>query len=116
MPNLKISKVLDYYKRLRVTSLGHTNLISSSFCTSKPSSYWLKNTVVAMNNRSSSSFIRIIPFPNLEEVVPARGEDLRKMSLKDEPRQGEETGNKMKIVEIKEEEQEQEGDDESTAR
>ena len=67
-----------------------------------------------MNNKPSSTSIRIIPFPNLDEVVPARWEDLRKMSLKGEPCPEEETGNKVKVEEIKEEEPEQEGDDEST--
>ena len=51
-----------------------------------------------MSNRFSSSFVHIIPFPNLEEVVPAGWEDLRKMSLKDEPRP-EEIKEKIKDLE-----------------
>ena len=67
-----------------------------------------------MNNGSSSSSISIIPFPNLEEVVTIGWVNFRKMSPKDEPHPEEETNNKMKVLKIKEEEPEQDGDDEST--
>ncbi|XP_044442625.1 serine/arginine repetitive matrix protein 1-like [Triticum aestivum] len=48
-----------------------------------------------MNNKSSSTTNRIVPFPKLDEVVPAGWEDLRKLILKDEPCLEEEVGNKF---------------------
>ena len=67
-----------------------------------------------MNNKFSSNTNRIVPFPNLDEVVPAGWEDLRKLRLKDEIHPEKETGNEVKVLKIKEEEPIKEGDNESS--
>jgi hypothetical protein len=68
-----------------------------------------------MSNKTSSTYACIIPFPNLDDVVPSRWEDLRKLSIKEEPHEEKkDMEEKIEVVEIKEEEQAKEGDDETT--
>jgi hypothetical protein len=67
-----------------------------------------------MSNKTSSTCARIIPFPNLDDVVPLGWEDLRKLSIKEEPREEKkDMEEKVEVVEIKEEEQAKEGDDDT---
>ena len=65
-----------------------------------------------MSNKASSTCACIIPFPNLDDVMPSGWEILRNLSLKEEPRP--EKKDLDEKVEIKQEEQAKEGDDDTT--
>ena len=53
----------------------------------------------------SSTCAHIIPFPNLDDVEPSGWEDLRKLSIKEEPREEKkDMEEKVEVVEIGEEE------------
>ena len=55
-----------------------------------------------MNNKNSSTCAHVIPFPNLDDVVPSGWEELRKLSLKEEPRpKKKDLDAKVEVVEIK---------------
>ena len=67
-----------------------------------------------MNNKTSSTCARIIPFPKLDDVVTSGWEDLRKLILKYEPPlEKKDLDEKVEVVEIKEE-LANEGDDDTT--
>lgn len=71
--------------------------------------------VTSMSNGSSrtpsSTSIWIIPFPNLEEIVPAGWEDLRRMNLNEELRLAVEASKEKTVLENKEEKQGEEKDE-----
>ena len=68
-----------------------------------------------MSNKTSSTYDCSIPFPNLDDVVPSRWENLRKLRLREEPHREKTTlMRRSRWVEIKEEEQAKEGDDDTT--
>ena len=58
----------------------------------------------------------MIPFPNLDDVIPSGWDDFRKPSLKEELRpEKKDLEERVEVVEIKEEEQVTEGDDDTTS-
>jgi hypothetical protein len=72
----------------------------------------VKKPATAMSNGSSmtpsSTSVKIIPFPSLEEIVLTGWEDLRKMNLKEEMTPEVEANKEKIIVKDKEEKQKEE--------